>query len=222
MTNGDKTQKDIFLHSEGDQWFERNNNLSNTPTDTIVKTLLNIEISPKKVIEIGCSNGARLNLIHDTFKSECFGIDPSHKAIEQGSRVYKNITLQTGTADSLPFEDNYFDMIIFGFCLYLSDRKDLFKIAYEADRCLKDNGHIVIKDFYPPLPFKNKYTHKEGVYSYKMNYSNLFTWNPAYNEIFTDVFSHDGYTKRNMPNEKIAISILHKDMGNAFPLEINK
>jgi len=223
MTNQQKTQKETFLNSEGDQWYSRNqNSLNNTLSDPIVKTLLNIELAPIRVLEIGCSNGMRLNLIEKTFKSECYGIDPSQIAIDQGTRQYDNIKLSVGTADNLNFEDNYFDMIIFGFCLYLCDRKDLFKIAFEADRCLNNNGYIVIKDFFPPSPFKNKYTHKEGIYSYKINYSNLFLWNPAYNEIFLDVFSHEGYNKRNIPNEKLAISILYKDTENAYPMEINK
>jgi len=223
MTNQQKTQKETFLNSEGDQWYSRNqNSLNNTLSDPIVKTLLNIELAPIRVLEIGCSNGMRLNLIEKTFKSECYGIDPSQIAIDQGTRQYDNIKLSVGTADNLNFEDNYFDMIIFGFCLYLCDRKDLFKIAFEADRCLNNNGYIVIKDFFPPSPFKNKYTHKEGIYSYKINYSNLFLWNPAYNEIFLDVFSQQGYNKRNIPNEKVAISILYKDTENAYPMEIYK
>ena len=223
MANEQTTQKETFLNSEGNQWYERNkNSLNNTLSDPIVKALQNIKIAPEKVLEIGCSNGMRLNLIEKTFKSKCFGIDPSSKAIEQGTKRYQNIKLNVGTAEKLKFEDNYFDMIIFGFCLYLCDRNDLFKIAFEADRCLKNDGYIVIKDFFPPLPFKNQYTHKEGVYSYKMKYSKLFTWNPAYNEIFLDVFSHDGYTKRTIPNEKVAISILYKNIENAFPTEIYK
>jgi hypothetical protein len=110
-------------------------------------------------------------------------------------------------------------MIIFGFCLYLCDRKDLFKIALEADRCLSDNGFMVILDFYPPFPYKNSYSHKEGIFSYKMDYSKLFSWNPVYNEIYNLIFSHSGFSERIIPDEKIAVTILNKSEGFAYPLQ---
>lgn len=217
-----KTQKEIFLANEADQWFTRNNQFyEKTKNDTgiIIQSLKEIEIVPKKVLEIGCSNGVRLNNFNKIIGSECYGIDPSAKAIEDGKKQFPNISLQVGTADSLPFEDCSFDMIIFGFCLYLCDRKDLFKIAFEADRCLSDKGFLVIMDFHPPFPYKNTYTHKENIYSYKMNYAKLFNWNPAYNEIFNNIFSHSGFSKRHIPDEKVAITILNKNEEFAYPLE---
>lgn len=217
-----KTQKKTFKAIEGDQWFFRNKEaIENTKKgkDVILESLREIEILPKKILEIGCSNGIRLNDLKKVFGSECFGIDPSVKAIENGKKEFPNITLQVGTADSLPFKDDNFDMIIFGFCLYLCDRRDLFKIAFEADRCLSDNGFLVIMDFYPPFSYKNIYKHKEGIYCYKMNYANLFNWNPAYNEIFNTIFSQNGSSKRNIPDEKVAVNILNKCEEFAYPFE---
>lgn len=217
-----KTQKEIFTTSEADQWFIRNKkSYENTKDENgaIIQSLKEIEIAPKKVLEIGCSNGMRLNNFKKVFGSECYGIDPSAQAIENGKKEFPNISLQIGTADLLPFDDNSFDMIVFGFCLYLCDRRDLFKIAFEADRCLSDNGFLVIMDFYPPFPYKNKYTHAEGVCSYKMNYSKMFSWNPSYNEIFNTIFSYSGFSKRNIPDEKVGVTILNKNEEFAYPME---
>jgi ubiquinone/menaquinone biosynthesis C-methylase UbiE len=204
-----KTQKEIFLSKEADQWFIRNNQTyenNKNESDIIIRTLKEIEIVPKKVLEIGCSNGIRL-------------IDPSDKAIENGKKAFPNISLQIGTADLIPFSDNSFDMIIFGFCLYLCDRKDLFKIAFEADRCLSNNGFLVIMDFYPPFPYKNNYAHTADICSYKMNYAKLFNWNPAYNEIFNTIYSHSGFSKRNIPDEKVGLTIMTKNEEFAYPFE---
>lgn len=217
-----KTQKEIFQTTEGDQWFDRNKKSFDSVGDEnniVIQSLKEMEITPKKTLEIGCANGVRLNNLNKTFGSDCFGIDTSIQVIESGKKKFPNITLQTGTVDLLPFEDNTFDMIIFGFCLYLCDRKDLFKIAFEADRCLVDNGFLAILDFQPPFPYKNTYTHTEGIFSYKMNYSKLFTWNPSYNEVFNTVFSHFGISKRNIPDEKVALTILNKNEKTAYPLE---
>jgi ubiquinone/menaquinone biosynthesis C-methylase UbiE len=61
-----------------------------------------------------------------------FGIDPSQNVIEEANK--NGITAKVGTADLLDFNDDKFDIVIFGFYLYLCDRKDLFKIASEANR----------------------------------------------------------------------------------------
>jgi SAM-dependent methyltransferase len=86
--------------------------------------------------------------------------------------------VQQGTADILPFKDHYFDIIIFGFCLYLCDREDLFRIASEADRVLGEPGWLLILYFFSPFPKKNVYHFCKGVQSYKMDYRTLFTWHP--------------------------------------------
>jgi len=106
------------------------------------------KLYPKSVLEIGCSNGYRLQKLHKTYSCSCYEIDPSDNAIKDGQKQYPTLNLYKGDATKLPFTDKKFDMVIFGFCLYLCDREDLFKIAYEADRVLKKNGHIVIYDFF--------------------------------------------------------------------------
>ena len=215
-------QKEIFATSEGDQYFLRNSRSGGSQindNDVIVDLLRFIELRPKKALEIGCSSGDRLDLIKRAFDAECWGVDPSSKAIEDGKIRFPEILLQVGTADILPFENNSFDVIIFGFCLYLCDRNDLFKIAYEADRCLKNEGTLIIKDFYPAFPFKNKYSHHNGVFSYKMDYSKMFSWNPSYAEVAKVVFSLYGFECRDIPNEKVAVIVLRKNEQYAYPEE---
>lgn len=215
-------QKKIFTASEGDQWFLRNKTPNDSHKDNdieIVQVLKFIKIFPKKVLEVGCSNGDELSLIKNAFNAECWGIDPSSKAIKVGKEQFPEISLNVGTADHLPFEDNSFDTLIFGFCLYLCDRKDLFKIAYEADRCLINEGTLIIKDFYPPFSYKNKYSHYKGVFSYKMDYSQMFKWNPDYTEVANVVYGHFGFKFRDIPNEKVSVVVLRKNNQYAYPEE---
>ncbi len=217
-----KTQKEIFESSEADKWFQRNQVSyvsAKNEKGPIIDCLKEIQIVPRKVLEIGCSNGTRLNGFFQTFGADCYGIDPSKQAIESGSAEYPNLKLKVGTADTLPFAERSFDLIVFGFCLYLCDRQDLFKIAYEADRCLADNGSMVVMDFLPPFPYRNSYTHAEGVNSYKMDYSKMFSWNPTYYEIYSKVFTHSGFEQRSVPDERVGITILSKNHAAAYPLE---
>ena len=52
-------------------------------------------------------------------------------------KKFPDVKLKIGTAEKLKFEDDKFDLIIFGFCLYLCDREDLIKIVDETNRVLK-------------------------------------------------------------------------------------
>ncbi|MFZ0260417.1 MAG: hypothetical protein WAL36_10665 [Pseudolabrys sp.] len=53
------------------------------------------------------------------------------------------------TADDLSaFGPDTIDLLIYGWCLYLCDREDLFKIVTEGDRILKDSGYLVVYDFH--------------------------------------------------------------------------
>lgn len=216
-------QKDIFLSCEGNAYFQRNNKkiIEVDDSDIVLKAIKFVELScPLRILEIGCSDGSRLDVLKHIFPgAEYFGLDPSEDAVRTGKEKYK-FNLQVGTADSLPFEESFFDFILFGFSLYLCDRKDLFKIAYEADRCLCNNGYLVIKDFYPPFPYKNAYAHYEGVSSYKMDYSKMFTWNPSYTEICRVLSSHSGYIHRDIPDERIGVTILNKNNVYAYPHDI--
>lgn len=213
----ENSQKKIFLQDEGNQWYLRNKNAIYTKSnDPIVDLLVYRQLKPKVVLEIGSSNGWRLNNIREIFASDCYGIDPSIKAIIDGRQKFPEINLTQGTADSIPFEEKVFDLIIFGFCLYLCDRKDLFKIVYEADRYLKDQGYLIIYDFEPTFPYKNRYQYKAGMYSYKMNYSNLFLSNPSYFIVTKNILTHYGFEKIEDPNERISINLLMKNTVNDY------
>ncbi len=217
-----KKQKEIFEISEGNRWFQRNkesHHLCETDwiDDDIVNFMRHHDISPKNVLEIGCSNGKRLHILQKIFASKGVGIDPSFEAIEDGKQRFSNLSLSEGTADTLAFENNSFDTIILGFFLLMCDRDDLFKIAMEVDRCLKDGGTLIIQDFYPPFPYKNNYGHLEGLYSYKMDYAKMFTWNPSYTEIAKIISSHSELNFKEIPDERVMITALLKNTERAYP-----
>ena len=213
-------QEEEYTSNDADEWYLQNKEDLENKTeekDNICNAINAIELKPKQILEIGCSCGYRLKWLFNRFNAECFGLDPSEIAITDGKKNRNDITLQVGYAKSLPFENNSFDLIIFGFCLYVCPRKDLFKVISEADRVLQDMGHIVIEDFYPPFPFKNKYKKKETGYSYKMDYSELFVCNPAYTASYRIVTTQQGLKDVSNPNERISAIILQKDSISAYP-----
>ena len=209
-------QKEIFLHSEGDAWFTRNKQAVSKrklpDDDALLRELLDF-LPPSaggriKVLEVGCGDGTRLDWLKNNLNADCYGIEPSANAVAAASG--KGINVQQGTADVLPFDDQSFDIVIFGFCLYLCDRDDLFRIASAADRVLRSPGWLMIQDFFSPMPNAKLYHHRPGVLSYKMDYRTLFDWHPDY-ECMTHKLRHHseaGYT--DIEDEWMAVSILRK------------
>ena len=170
--------KEYFLKKGGDDYFYRNKNkIINFKNELLSKIILdNLNNKLVNVLEVGCSDGSRLLYLSKKYnKINFFGIDPSSAALKN-----KKLFLKKGTADQLPFKKNFFDIIIYGFCLYLTDNQDLIKIVYEADRVLKKNGIIVILDFYSKKVKYREFSHKPGHYIRKMDYSKLFSWSPNY------------------------------------------
>lgn len=216
-------QKDSFLNGEGDAWFDRNaealSNLSDEESsrqsDPILKAVAGLPGPPLKILEIGAGNGWRLGLLHSMTGAECIGVEPSARAVEDAANRYPELTMHWGTADQLPCEDGEVDLVVIGFCLYLCDREDLFRIAAECDRVLADGGRLMIIDFYSTIPHKNPYAHLADVYSYKMDYSSMFLWNPSYRKEYHRLTGHDGRMGED-PNDRLAFSVLVKDLKGGY------
>jgi len=142
-------QKDTFIASEADAWFDRNHEAISrrnyNESDPVIQAVDHCLVNGVKdvqgggltLLEVGCGEGKRLQWLQENRAVKCSGIEPSSKAVELATS--RGVDAAKGTADSLPFSNDLFDFVVFGFCLYLCDREDLFKIAYKADRVLKKN-----------------------------------------------------------------------------------
>jgi SAM-dependent methyltransferase len=213
-------QTNAFLAGEGDNWFERNREVLQrraSETQDIPLSMI-AEVAPPggSVLEIGCSNGSNLADLNRRVSIRGFGVDPSAKAVADGAALAPAIQLSVGTANALNYQNEFFEVVWFGFCLYLIDRSLLGAAVAEADRVLRDNGHLVITDFDPPYPCRRKYHHLEGVQTYKADYSKLFLANPAYALVAKRSYSHAGPGFHPDPNERVATWVLAKSMTNAY------
>ena len=105
--------------------------------------------------------------------------------------------------------------MIFGYCLYLCDPADHFRIAAEADRVLDDGGWMLVYDFVTPQPWRNPYAHRAGMYSYKMDYARMFTWHPSYQR--HALRRAERGRQPASPDDRIAVTVLRKSLREAFP-----
>jgi SAM-dependent methyltransferase len=195
-------QRDIFRESEGNEWFGRNSSaleklhaqaISDPSTDAVLRIVR--PFAPKTVLEIGASNGWRLDVMHELWGADVHGIEPSADAVACAS---PSIDLCVGTADELPHPNASFDCVVYGFCLYLCDRALLPKIVSEGDRVLKTGGLLVVYDFAPAVETSRAYHHLAGVTSFKRDHAELWR-----------MFGYELVSREDMADE-VAVSVLRK------------
>jgi|TARA_B110000483_G_scaffold222673_1_gene279843 ubiquinone/menaquinone biosynthesis C-methylase UbiE len=96
-----------------------------------------------KILDIGCAKGYLLDEFSKLLKKPTLcGLDISHYAITKNNKkIIKNLCI--GNATKLPFENNYFDLVISINSLHnIMDLKKLKKSFKEINRVSKENVFI--------------------------------------------------------------------------------
>jgi len=104
--------------------------------------------SGKKVLDIGCGSGVLLKQIHK-HGNECFGVEISEEAARLVNQA--GIRCEVAKVPPLPFEDNFFDVVIATELLEHIDEDE--ELVEEAKRVLKPGGWFVAavpNDWLPP------------------------------------------------------------------------
>lgn len=207
-------QKDVFLEAEGDAWLNRNAvalEKRDWQEDAVCKKIATLFPDRQaRILEIGCGEGSRLQYLARTYGHAVSGIEPSAAAVAKACE--RGVSAVQGTADQLPFADQSFDVVIFGFCLYLCDDAHLFTIAREGDRVLSNHGWLLILDFDVPAPVYKPYHHRAGIQSRKMDYKSLFLWHPAYTLASYDKFHHGTGQWTDEVDEWVSLACLRKSL----------
>ena len=214
-------QTRLFAAGEADAWYRRNKGHLQAKcrfyeVDRIIEVLGPFKSEVHSILEVGCGNGIKLEQLSKFFGAKAEGIEPSPLAVSEGNerlRLSGNalLNLAVGTGDRLPYKDAQFDLVHFGFCLYLISRERLFGSFAEADRVLKCGGFLSIFDFDPSIMHKRDYHHKAGVFSYKKPYYELFTASGHYHLVSKMSFTQAGPSFEKDSNERVALTVLYKE-----------
>ena len=205
----------MFLELEGNKFHSRNRIQEPTriyENDLVVNHFKRIRESYThkiSVVDVGCGQGGRIGLLKNQYSDRFIGIDPSSEAINEVNKL--GIEGYVATADDLPFHDKSIDVLIYSFSLYLCDREDLFKILYESNRVLKEQGWIIIYDFWSKYHTWNLYKHNTKIKSFKLDLPSMFTWHPFYTMMDHTVRAHNEWKYTDCPDEWTAVTTIRKN-----------
>ena len=172
------------IPKESDKYFLRNkHDQESFTTDIFHDHLMPLVSKGMKILEVGCMNGYRLHDLTVKKGAECYGIDPSHLAIEDGKKLFPVIHLAEGPSHQLPYTDAEFDIVYMNFVLYCVPRHYVLRTLSEMDRVLKDGGQLIMADFFPDAPHRRPDKHAEGQFSYKFNFWEPFIATNMYKEV---------------------------------------
>lgn len=102
-----------------------------------------------RALDVGCGMGATVEFLREKMGKDAFGIDPSKKLIELGKRK-GNLPLILGSGESLPYSNDFFDLVFTECTLSLMD--DQKRALNEISRVLKPKGYYIISDVYGKRP----------------------------------------------------------------------
>lgn len=101
-----------------------------------------------KMLDIGCGGGATLKrLLNRSADSMVYGIDISEESVAKARKVNsklldKQVFIQTGSAEKLPWNDNTFDIVTAVETVYFWPNID--KCFTEVKRVLKPDGQFAV------------------------------------------------------------------------------
>jgi ubiquinone/menaquinone biosynthesis C-methylase UbiE len=97
-----------------------------------------------KILDVGCAKGFMLYDFHKlNLKLDLYGIDISKYAIENCVPEIKN-KLQVANATKLPFEDNFFDLVISINTIHNLDKVECATALKEISRVSKKKAFLTV------------------------------------------------------------------------------
>lgn len=103
----------------------------------------------QRILDLGCGNGNILKTLKERIPAEYYGLDISEKMIEEaGKKLGKAARLQVGDAEQLPYQDNFFDVVVCNASFHHYPNPE--KAAAEMGRIMKTGGLLILGD--PTMP----------------------------------------------------------------------
>lgn len=106
-----------------------------------MKMLMSLSKESNNILDLGCGEGTRLDLITKGRNSKGVGVDISQTAIGLAKKTYPNLEFVKSDLEKLPFKKKSFDLVYSAYVLeHLSNPE---KVLNEAIRVTERNGSLV-------------------------------------------------------------------------------
>ena len=148
MKNNIKKQYNQFHVTYSNNYFEQNKD-----SNHLFHELINENLSNKKILDIGCGDGADLVLLNKR-KAKVFGIDPSIEFLKKAQVNNPTGIFKEGIGENIPCEDAQFDIVISKWAIQTSD--NIPKVLNEAARVIKKGGILIYLSKHPMIQFLEK------------------------------------------------------------------
>ena len=99
------------------------------------------------LLDVGCGTGIFLEMVEKKFPTTQFnGIDSNQAMLAKAAeKLSSKVHLETGNAESLPYDSQSFDWVVLSNCLgHINNQEAALN---EAHRVLTDDGKIIITDW---------------------------------------------------------------------------
>lgn len=137
--------KQLGLLEEWDRRAATYNNISWVNNEEYLTTIKNmLDISNKDImLEVGCGTAVIADFF-SKYAKKVYGIDQSPAMLKISKN--SNLDLRVGTADNLPFPNNFFDKIVMRMVLHHLELDEIDKVMHEIKRVLKPNGLFFLSE----------------------------------------------------------------------------
>ncbi len=147
--------KNEYEFNEWEKFFINRKNFPKWPNETLTRLIygnfLRNKIKLKKnstVLDIGCGFGNNFTIFKN-FRSRLYGTEVTKKSANKIKNILKNnkinADIREGNNQNLPFESNYFDLVMsLNVIQYERSLYDINSAFNEYSRVLKRNGDIIL------------------------------------------------------------------------------
>lgn len=104
-----------------------------------------------KILDVGCGFGGTIASLNERFSNlQLVGVNIDNRQLERARKLVlpqnnNQIEFVCASASELPFEDNYFDVVLAVECIFHFPSRDAF--FQQAQRVLKPQGKFALSDF---------------------------------------------------------------------------
>jgi ubiquinone/menaquinone biosynthesis C-methylase UbiE len=133
--------KKNYAHYDQDKYYNAFTYGRSKIDKELIKLIKNL---PKnsKVLDLGCGTGDQLNILK-RFNMDFYGVDPAPGMVEIAKQKFDiQDKIKIGSAQKIPFENNYFDCLIMIEVLRYFDKEDINMALEESFRVLKPGGKL--------------------------------------------------------------------------------